>query len=238
MKKSIVAATALAGIGLSGVGFSNSVYAATSPIISGDGTETCIEGPALHEGAACSLHIISDLDTTWQTANPLGQGAKWISYADTGPLGTTLAPPRGSSANPGGTTVVAIFTEAFQARVGDAINLFVWADDTVRIRIDGLVVLDTCFNVSGDFLCPDTPVAFDPPRGGYVQHSFGAPGLHTVAFEVYQTGILGSPNNNPFGLLYSGELQTAVPLPAALPLFLSGLAAVGVVARKRRKLLH
>jgi len=207
-------------------------HATVIPVISGDGTETCTQGPALTAGAPCTVHIINDLDTTWQTANPLGRGAEWISYNDTGPLETTLAPPRGSSANPDGTAVIAVFSEALQALAGDVLTLSIWADDTVRIGIDGLTLFQPCFITAGDFLCPATPVAFDPARGGSLQYTFGATGLHTLVFEVYQTGVGTTPNGNPLGLLYSGEFQRAVPEPATVPLVGLGVLALAVVGRR------
>ncbi len=44
-----------------------------------------------------------------------------------------------------------------------------------------------------------------------------------------------SLENNPFGPALDDVSISAVPIPAALPLFASGLAAFGVFARRRRK---
>lgn len=203
----------------------SSIDATTLPIVSGDGTETCVYGPALSIGGTCLVQVIERLDPAWQTANALGQGERWISYADTGPQGSTLAPPRGSAENPDGTTVVAVFKERIAAMSGDILDLYLWADDTVRIAIDGLVLMEPCFVTAANFLCPNTPTAFDPLRGGYLEHHFGAAGSYDLTFEVYQIGVGTTPSGNPFGLMYSGELTSAVPLPGALSLFVSGLAA-------------
>ena len=54
--------------------------------------------------------------------------------------------------------------------------------------------------------------------------------------EVVVTNAPGSSNGNPTGLLLTAEISP-VPLPAAFPLFLSGVAGVGAVGawRKRRQ---
>ena len=61
--------------------------AQAAPIVSGDGTETCVAGAPLGN-APCSVVTI-DEHPLWQ---PSGTG-QWISYADTGYKGSVLAPP-------------------------------------------------------------------------------------------------------------------------------------------------
>jgi len=54
--------------------------------------------------------------------------------------------------------------------------------------------------------------------------------------RFYQDFQWQGPQISSFGAINSGQTITpsAVPLPAALPLFLSGIAAFGVLARRRR----
>ena len=60
-------------------------------IISGDGDEGCRVPPFISgQSANCAPQTIS-VASFWQPNNPNGDGAAWISFADTGVLGSTLA---------------------------------------------------------------------------------------------------------------------------------------------------
>ena len=82
-----------------------SLSQAATVIISGDGTETCTQGSALGSGS-CNVQTINPA-TVWQPNNPEGNGALWISYADTGRPGTVTAP----------VGFVATFTETFSTNM-------------------------------------------------------------------------------------------------------------------------
>jgi len=191
---------------------------AATVIISGDGTETCTQGPVLGSGP-CNVQTINPA-TVWQPNNPDGNGALWISYADTGRPGTVTAPPG----------FVATFTETFSTNVGDVLSLSVWADNTAAALIDGVTVFSA--NFTSDAYCAAGPIGCEVGEQGIISHTFQDTDVHTLSFDVYQGGQLDPPPNNAFGLLYSGTL-TSIPIPAAVWLFGSGLLGLVGVARRR-----
>jgi hypothetical protein len=194
------------------------VTQASTIIISGDGTETCTQGPALGSGP-CNVQTI-DPATVWQQNNPGGSDALWISYADTGRPGTVTA-PIGHAAT---------FSETFSANAGSVLSLEVWADNTAAVVIDGLTVFNA--NFTSDAYCADGPIGCEAGEPGIINYIFQDAGEHTLSIDVYQGGSFDAPPGNPFGLLYTGSL-TAVPIPAAVWLFGSGL--LGLIGMARRK---
>ena len=191
---------------------------AATVIISGDGTETCTQGPALGSGS-CNVQTISPA-STWQQNNPGGSDALWISYADTGRPGTVTAPAGH----------VATFSESFSTGAGSILYLEVWADNTAEVSIDSVTVFSA--NFSSDAVCASGPIGCEPGEQGIINYTFLDSGAHTLSIDVYQGGSAETPPGNPFGLLYTGTL-TAVPIPPALWLFGSGL--LGLVGMARRK---
>jgi hypothetical protein len=145
--------------------------------------------------------------------------------------GTTFAPAGAGTNNLDGKTVVAIFEEQLFMTVGDVLSLSIWADDTASVTLDGIELIKPCF-VSAGFGCGNTPIAFDGARGGTLLYEATSAGVHTLAFGVYQFVGWNTTEGNPFGLLYSGELQRAVPEPATAPLFALGVLALALVGRR------
>lgn len=105
-------------------------------IISGDGTESCRIPPlTVVAGPNCTAKPVS-VDPRWQPNDPNGLGARWISFADTGFLGTTLAVPQPQDppARDHQSTVMQL-REDFVAAPNTALILNVWADDTANVQI-------------------------------------------------------------------------------------------------------
>lgn len=78
--------------------------------------------------------------------------------------------------------------------------------------------------------------------GPVLATSTGTPGFFSLVFSnlapstVYSLDVTGKLGSLSIVGKYWGVMQlSAVPVPAALPLFASGLAAFGVFARRRRK---
>lgn len=199
----------------------NGLASATS-IISGDGSETCTYGTPISSLAGnCAVQTINT-DFRWQTDNPNNNGALWISYADTGSNGTTLAP----------TAAVPIFTvtETFSTHIGDVLNLDVWADDTAEVFINGDSLFPPNFSQS---VCANGAIGCEPGENGKISYTFFTEGVQTLTFDVFQIGTGTSNYSNPFGLLYSGTVNAAVPEPSAIVLMLTGLLGMGFAGLRK-----
>ncbi len=189
--------------------------ASATAILSGDSTETCTQGIPLG-GGPCTAQAIN-LHPAWQPNNPGGSGAVWVSYADTGFPGT-VSPPSSM------TDHIMTITETFFAPVGTTLALEVWADDTAQVLIDGNGVFAPNFSLG---TCAIGPIGCQPGEQGNISHTFTVAGIHTVAFNVFQTG------GGPFGLLYAGATQT-VPEPSIGLLVGMGLIVLGCVWRRQK----
>ena len=174
--------------------------AMAAPILSGDGAETC-------NGGAC---VVVAPHPAWQAP---GAG-QWISYADTGYGGDTLALP-------GSMWTV---TEAFSTAYQSLLRLTVWADDTARVLLNG-VPLNVPNMTQGT--CAVGPLGCEPGE----QETFAlqvAAGAHSLTFEVFQTGTGLDTISNPSALMYEGEVN-AIPLPASALLMLAALAGLATI---------
>jgi hypothetical protein len=194
------------------------------PIISGDGTETCVSGTPLGGvSVACDISLIDDHNLWKQNGDADLNGAAWISYANTGVGGDTLAPLAGE-------TSVFTVIETFEANIGDMLYLDIWADDTAGVLIDGITLFSPNFSQN---ICADGSIGCEPDEFGTVSYTFASSGIHSLSFDVYQVGTGTNPDVNPFGLLYSGTL-TSVPEPSVLVLLGLGLLGIGLTRRKTR----
>ena len=192
------------------------------PIISGDGTETCISGTPLGGASVgCTISLIDDHNLWKQNGDADLNGATWISYANTGVGGDTLAPLAG-------TTSIFTVTETFEANIGYMLDLHVWADDTAAVFIDGISLFSPNFSQN---VCANGTIGCEPDEFGSISYAFNSSGSHSLSFDVYQVGTGTNPNSNPFGLLYSGTLSP-VPEPSIVWLLGSGLVLIGLVRRK------
>ncbi|MGD8582126.1 MAG: PEP-CTERM sorting domain-containing protein [Gammaproteobacteria bacterium] len=192
------------------------------PVISGDGTETCVSGTPLG-GASCAITLIDDHNLWKQNGDADLNGAVWISYANTGVGGDTLAPLAG-------TTTIFTVIETFEANVGDMLNLDVWADDTAGVSIDSISLFSPNFTQN---ICANGSIGCEPDEFGNISYTFNTSGTHSLSFDVYQVGTGTNPDVNPFGLLYSGTLTT-VPEPSVLALLGLGLFGLGLARRKNQ----
>ena len=196
------------------------------PMISGDGTETCVSGAPLGGASVdCSITLIDDHNLWKQNGDADLNGATWISYANTGVGGNTLAPLINDTS---------IFTviETFEANIGDMLYLDVWADDTAEVFLDGVSLFSPNFSQN---ICANGTIGCQPDENGTISHTFTSSGTFSLSFDVYQVGTGTNPNVNPFGLLYSGALTSAsVPEPSVLVLLSLGLLGIGLARRKTR----
>jgi len=187
------------------------------PIVSGDG-ETWIGGTPIGGGGGTT--VVVDPHPAWQ---PPG-AALWVSYADTGYAGGLLAPPSGT------TSIFTLF-ESFQAGAGSILNMRIWADDTARVRINGVEIIAP--NFSQD-TCAGGSIGCQPNEyGSIVDHIFQTSGLQTISLEVFQVGTGQTTTANPFGVLYEGTLEIEeAPEPGGMMLF--GFALLGLARQLRR----
>jgi hypothetical protein len=220
MHSLVLSAAVLAGLFVSNA-------ASASMIVTGDGDETCLR----YGGVVCTPTLITP-HSLWQQNLPDGTEARWISYANTGIGGDTLAPQAGSGLSPTGQLVIMTITETFTANAGSSIFTRAWADDTVRVLLDGIEIIAPSFTQD---ICAAVAPGCQPGEAGSATADILTSGLHTLTFEVYQVGSGGDPDSNPFGLLYWGQVTQApaVPEPATLALFGAGLMGLGMARHKR-----
>jgi len=203
-------------------------------IVSQAGGGSCSLGAALG-GGACSTQSVS-VHPFWQGNDPLGRGAEWISYADTGVLGSTLAPQQGSAENLDGRQLIFSVEEVFEVDLlGGDLFVSIWADDTAAVFLDGTPIFDA--NFSQD-ICARGSIGCEPGEHGEVSTTL-AGGQHTLRIDVFQVGLADSNAANPFGLLYSGQVgggernEAAVPTPEPGAAWVFAIGA-GLVGRRLR----
>lgn len=149
----------------------------------------------------------------WQTPDPFGRGAFWIS-GGAHELNDPAAP-------------AFTYRETFDLSgesSGHMLRFWVWADDTASVTLDGFKLFDE--NLTQD-TCASGSIGCEPDEGQFSELALLAGAIHTLDIAVFQTG------RGPMGVLLSGDVNP-VPLPAALPLFAAALAGLGLIGWKRR----
>lgn len=156
--------------------------------------------------------------------------ARWLSYADTG-IGGQRAPSTTDRSDPGAAT--ATFTRRLEIADGGELRLFVLADDTARVELNGPGSADR-------LLFAAYPGQVDPcaPGGtgaglGCVAADMGEISLSGLSRGIYLLTVHGfQTNGDVFGAQYAGS-YTAVNEPWALSLIGLGLVAAGLIVRHR-----
>lgn len=175
----------------------------------------------------------------WQANNPVNPGdssdtsAVWISYADTGYMGSVFQPYAG-------TTPVYTTGIAFTSGAG-TLALDVWADDTTDVLLDNTIVFNAVFTQS---ICSGQPIGCQTQDAGVINLPISA-GNHVLSFQVYQVGTGTDTTSNPFGLLFTGTVpdtssdpKNVTPEPASWLLCGSALIIFGKYRSGRRRENH
>jgi hypothetical protein len=177
----------------------------------------------------------------WQPNHPINPGdpgdrsAIWISFADTGYGGTYFQP--GAGASP-----VATIFETFRSGAG-MLTLYVWADDTAGVLLDGNLLMPAVFTQS---TCSGQPIGCRSEDYGAIRAALSE-GPHMLSFVIYQVGTGLDSYSNPLGLLFTGTApaptwvdnfaaaaDASAPEPATWGMIAGGLAVLAWMRCRRR----
>ena len=220
---------------------SSASAANATPIISGNGelwsstlAAICTQ---VGSGAPCGGPTVAiDRHPAWMDAALTDPLAEWVSYGDTGYGGALLAPQNGHASNPTGHTPILEIQESVTGLAGGALNVRFWADDTLDVYFNGVLMQAAVF---GQDTCANAPIGCEPNEFWDLNASLTG-GIDVIRIIAYQVGTGTDTRSNPFGLLYSGRyadaphVENVVPEPVTFALLGMGLAAAGVRRSRRR----
>ena len=215
--------------------------AAAGPIVSGDGESWTSMLSAVCEqvgsGSPCGgVTVAVDPHPAWQDQGLTFPVASWVSYADTGYQGSVLAPHSGSGANPAGQTAIMELTESFIGQAGSAVSVRFWADDTLAVYFNDVLMKSAIFSQG---TCADQPIGCETNEY-WDLNATSTGGVDILRLVAFQVGNGTDTSSNPFGVLYAGsfvEPPTApvpVPEPVTLSMLAVGLAGIGAKRLRRR----
>jgi hypothetical protein len=193
--------------------------------------------------------VAISVSPAWAVA---GMGYEWVSYAQTGcntfvafsgVCTSTAANPPAVAGNitltgDGGVpaTPTAYFYNNFTLPAGDSYSgtLNVWADDTARVYLDGVLLIDANPVLGGN--CADAPVSCTAGMDYTVNLAtlgFLTGGTNTLEIDAYQ--LIGG---TPFGVMYNAAIDAEpsdAPEPASYVLMGLGLLGIAILIPRARR---
>jgi hypothetical protein len=182
---------------------------------------------------------------------PSGMGYEWVSYGNTGcntfnAITGVCTAGIGNPAGVSGTITLpdpvaptAVFFNDFTLPADSTYSgtLSVWADDTARVYLDGILLIDA--NPVMGSNCSNAPIGCLPNMDYTVDLSTLSgvlqPGLNVLEIDAYQ--LIGG---SPFGVMYTGSIDadpagSPTPEPASYVLMGLGLIGIGVLVPRVRR---
>lgn len=160
-------------------------------------------GPGIGSNNISGTNFAIALDPAWQ---PNGSGV-WISYRDdTGGKNPGFVVPsvlgNDLTADLAGLTPSAVFLQPFTLPGPNNVgSVTVWADDTARVLVDGVVKFAA--NGQEDVHCAGpNPIGCTPNEGESISLTGLSAGSHTLTIEAFQR------QGGPFGVLYEGSVNS------------------------------
>jgi hypothetical protein len=207
----------------------------------------------VENGGPVNPDVAITVSPAWE---PNGMGYEWVSYAATGcntfvaltgictPGVDNPAAAAGAITLPTPSTPTAIFFNQFKLPTGDSYtgNLSVWADDTARVFLNGVLLIDANPVSGGN--CAGSPIGCLPGMEYTVDlATLGllTSGINTLEIDAYQLA-----GGSPFGVMYNGSIDaeptaagdptpTPTPEPASFLLMGLGLGAIGLLVPRLRR---
>ena len=119
----------------------------------------------------------------WAPNGSAGRGEVWVSNADTGFDGTEFQPR--AFTNDADLDVIFRVTESFSVVGASTLSLSVWADDTARVWLDGVLLQD--WNPTQN-VCADGIIGCEPGENFFVAAQPLISGDHLIWIDTYQIG--------------------------------------------------